>query len=93
MSNSFFISSGAHQTSFYDWDTGKLRPPTSKDLVDLIKLCDALDTVGSAPVVPLDVPIQLQLILMHKTSYEYSRYKCNDIYEHMDKPTIECANY
>jgi len=89
----WIISSGAHQTSFYDWDTGKLRPPTSKDLVDLIKLCDALDTVGSAPVVPLDVPIQLQLILMHKISYEYSRYKCNDIYEHMDKPTIECANY
>jgi trimethylamine--corrinoid protein Co-methyltransferase len=44
-------------------------------------------------VVPLDVPIHLQIILMHKVCYEYSRYRCNDIYEHMDKPTAVCADY
>jgi len=91
--NNWIISAGAHQTSYYDLDTGQLRSPTSEDLVDLIKLGDALDTVGSAPVVPLDVPIHLQIILMHKIAWEYSRYRCNDIYEHMDKPTTESANY
>lgn len=90
--DNWIISAGAHQTAFYDWDTGKLREPTSKDLVDLIKLGDALDTVGSAPVVPLDVPVHLQHILMHKISYENSRFRCNDIFEHMDKPSFECAN-
>jgi trimethylamine:corrinoid methyltransferase-like protein len=82
--DNWIMSAGAHQTSFYDWDTGELRPPSTDDLVDLIKLGDALDTVGSAPVVPLDVPIQLQTILMHKIAWENSRYRCNDIYEHMD---------
>ncbi len=87
------VDAGAHQTSLYDLDTGKLRPPSAQDLIDLTKLGDALETVGSAPVVPLDVPVHLQIILMHKISYEYSRYRCNDIYEHMDKPTPECADY
>ncbi len=91
--DNWIISAGAHQTAFYDWDSGKLREATSRDLVDLIKLGDALDTVGSAPVVPLDAPVHLQHILMHKIAYEYSRYRCNDIYEHMDKPSFECANY
>jgi trimethylamine--corrinoid protein Co-methyltransferase len=91
--NNWIISAGAHQTALYDWDTGKLREPTTADLVDLIKLGDALDTVGSAPVVPMDVPVHLQHILMHKVAYEHSRYRCNDIFEHMDKPTHECAQY
>lgn len=91
--DNWIISAGAHQTACYDLDTGKLRESNSKDLINFIKLGDALNTVGSAPVVPLDVPIQLQLILMFKVAYENSRYRCNDIYEHMDKPTIECANY
>jgi trimethylamine--corrinoid protein Co-methyltransferase len=91
--DSWVIDAGAHQMTCYDLRTRKLRQPTTKDLIDLTKLGDALDTVGSAPVVPLDVPIHLQLILMHKISYEYSRYRCNDIFEHMDKPTPQCADY
>lgn len=91
--DSWIIDAGAHQTSYYDLDTRKLRAPTTKDLIDLTILGDALDAVGSAPVVPLDVPIHLQILLMHKISYEYSRFRCNDIYEHMDKPTPECADY
>jgi trimethylamine--corrinoid protein Co-methyltransferase len=87
------IDAGAHQTNYYDLGTKKVRHPTTLDLIDLTKLGDALDTVGSAPVVPLDVPIHLQILLMHKVSYEYSRFRCNDIYEHMDKPTPECADY
>ena len=87
------VAAGAHQTLYDDLDTRKLRPPTTQDLIDLTKLGDALNTVGSAPVVPMDVPPYLQLILMHKISYEHSRFRCNDIYEHMDKPTPACADY
>jgi trimethylamine--corrinoid protein Co-methyltransferase len=91
--DTWVIDAGAHQTNCYDLATKEVRQTTEQDLVDFTKLGDALDTVGSAPVVPLDVPIHLQILLMHKVSYEYSRFRCNDIYEHMDKPTPECADY
>ena len=91
--NNWIISAGAAQLMYYDPGTGVLRKPLSQDLVDLIKLGDALDTSGSAPVVPSDIPNHLQHIFMYKISYEYSRYRGNDIYEHMDKPTVECAEY
>jgi trimethylamine--corrinoid protein Co-methyltransferase len=87
------VSSGVNQTKYHDLDTGEIREPLEKDLIELTKLCDSLDTVGAAPVKPMDVPVYLQEILMHKISYEYSRYKCNDIFEIMDKSTVECANY
>jgi trimethylamine--corrinoid protein Co-methyltransferase len=90
---SWVISSGVNQTKYYDLDTKKIRDPNTADLVDLTRLCDTLGTVGAAPVKPLDVPVHLHEILMHKVSYEYSRYKCNDIYDIMDKSTTECANY
>jgi len=92
-SNNWIVSSGVNQTKYYDLDTGEIREPTKKDLIDLTKLCDVLGTVGAAPVKPMDEPVHLQEILMHKISYEYSRYKCNDIYEIMDKSTVECAQY
>jgi trimethylamine--corrinoid protein Co-methyltransferase len=92
-SNNWIISAGAHQTKVYDLDTGELRETTLKDLVDLVKLGDALDTVGSAPVVPLDAPYYLQEILMHKIAWEYSRYRANDMFEHDPKPTVEAARY
>ncbi len=87
------VDAGAHQTLYYDLDSRQIRPPTTQDLIELTKLGDAFDMVGSAPVVPMDVPPHLQHILMHKVSYEHSRFRCNDIYEHMDKPTCECAEY
>lgn len=90
----WIISAGAHQTACYDLDNmGKIKEAETDDLIKFIKLGDALDTVGSAPVVPLDVPAHLQHILMHKIAYENSRRRCNDIYEHMDKPSYECAMY
>ena len=53
----WIISAGAHQTACYDLDNiGRLKEAETKDLINFIKLGDALDTVGSAPVVPLDVP-------------------------------------
>ena len=87
------LSAGAHQTAVYDLDTGEFREPSTRDLIDLIKLGDALDTSGSAPVVPLDVPDHLKHIMMYKAAFEHSRFRCNDIYEHQDKPTYECAQY
>jgi trimethylamine--corrinoid protein Co-methyltransferase len=87
------MSAGAHQTNCYGLDSGSLRLPTTQDLIDFLKLGDALDTVGSSPVIPMDVPVHLQHILMHKLAYEHTRYRCNDIYEHMDKPSYECAMY
>lgn len=91
--NNWVISAGAHQTKYFDLDTRKIRETTLKDLVDLIKLGDSLDTVGSAPVVPLDQPTHLQEILMHKVAYENSRFRANDMFEHDPKPTVEAAKY
>jgi len=91
--DNWIVSAGAHQTKIFDLDTGEIRETTLRDLKDMIKLGDALDTVGSAPVVPLDLPYYLQEILMHKTAWEYSRYRANDMFEHDPKPTVECAQY
>ena len=91
--NEWLIDAGAHQTKIYDLETGKLRETTLDDAIKLLKLGHTYGAVGSVPVVPLDYPIYLQEILMHKTAYEYTRRRCNDIYEHMDKQTIQCANY
>ena len=51
-------------------DILQLVRPTAGEVMfdgqDLTKLGDALDTVGSAPVVPMDVPPHLQLILIRR---------------------------
>ncbi len=91
--NNWIVSAGAHQTKLFDLDTGKVREATLNDLVDMIKLGDSFDTVGSAPLVPLDMPYYVQEILMHKIAWEHSRYRANDMFEHDPKPTVECANY
>jgi trimethylamine--corrinoid protein Co-methyltransferase len=87
------ISAGAHQPKMHDLETGVLRDTTLKDLIELIKIGDALDTVGSAPCVPLDVPIHLQEILMHKVAWENSRRRANDMFEHDPKPNVRIAQY
>jgi trimethylamine--corrinoid protein Co-methyltransferase len=87
------ISAGAHQPKMHDLDTGVLRETTLKDLKDLIKIGDALNTVGSAPCVPLDVPIHLQEIQMHKVAWENSRRRANDMFEHDPQPNVRIAEY
>jgi trimethylamine--corrinoid protein Co-methyltransferase len=87
------ISAGAHQPKMHDLDTGVLRDTTLRDLKDLIKIGDALDTVGSAPCVPLDVPVHLQEIQMHKVAWENSRRRANDMFEHDPKPNVNVAQY
>ena len=91
--DSWIISAGAHQTKIFDLETGILREAKLSDLVDMIKLGDALDTIGSAPLVPLDVPLYMVEIYMHKTAYEFSRFRANDMFEHDPRPTVEAANY
>jgi len=87
------ISAGAHQPKMHDLDSGVLRETTLKDLKDLVKIGDALNTVGSAPCVPLDAPIHLQEILMHKVAWENSRRRANDMFEHDPKPNVRIAQY
>ena len=91
--NNWIVSAGAHQTKLFDLDSAVIRDATLSDLVDMIKLGDALNTVGSAPLVPLDVPYYVTEILMHKIAWEHSRYRANDMFEHDPKPTVESANY
>lgn len=91
--DNWVISAGAHQTKIFDLETKKVRETRMQDLIDMIKLGDALDTVGSAPVVPLDVPPYLATILMHKTAFEYSRFRANDMFEHDPKPNKVAAKY
>ena len=91
--DSWVVSAGAHQTKIFDLETRKVRETTMQDLIKMIKLGDALDTVGSAPLVPLDVPPYIAEILMHKTAYENSRFRANDMFEHDPKPNPVCAKY
>lgn len=88
-----FILGGAHIDTLYDIYTGKLKSSTAEDLVNLTKLSDYLNVTGSAPVRPLDIPVHLQEIMMYKISWENSRIKGNDIFEHNPKSTVRCANY
>jgi trimethylamine--corrinoid protein Co-methyltransferase len=87
------ISAGAHQPKMHDLENGALRETTLKDLRDLVKIGDALNTVGSAPCVPMDAPIHLQEILMHKVAWENSRRRANDMFEHDPKPNLRIAEY
>ena len=91
--DNWVISAGAHQTKIFDLETRKIRETSLHDLIDMIKLGDALDTVGSAPVVPLDVPIHIAEILMHKIAFQYSRFRANDMFEHDPKPNAVAARY
>jgi trimethylamine:corrinoid methyltransferase-like protein len=58
-----------------DMDSGAYRPGTLRDMVDAVKLCEALGIEGRkicAPVVPSDVPPHLQCLAMGKESWKYS---------------------
>ena len=91
--DNYIMSAGAHQTLLYDLETGQSRKTTLSDLIDMVKLEDSFNAVGSSPVVPLDQPPYLREILMYRIPYEYSIHKTNDLFEHNPKSTFECANY
>ena len=58
--NNWIISSGANQTRYYDLNTGKNKEPTLDDVIELTKLCDSMNTVGAAPLIPFNQPQHLQ---------------------------------
>ncbi|MCL5771589.1 MAG: trimethylamine methyltransferase family protein [Actinobacteria bacterium] len=91
--NDYIIVGGAHQDKIYDIYSGNLRKATYDDLLKLTRICDHLNVTGSAPVRPMDKPTYLQEILMYKASWEYSRNKGNNIFEHNPKSTVESAKY
>ena len=69
----FKITAGAYELNVTDLETGKIRPSTYSDLVDLLKLCDSYGLEGCAPAMPLDLPVPLQEIAMYKACFEHSR--------------------
>jgi len=73
------VIAGAYIKNVLDPETNEIRPATKKDLVDYTKLCDAYGFYGPPCVKPNDVPLEMQRILMYKTSYEYSRVHAHGI--------------
>jgi trimethylamine:corrinoid methyltransferase-like protein len=73
------IVAGAYIKNVIDPETDKIRPATLQDLVDYTKLCDSYGFYGPPCVRPNDAPVELQRILMYKTSYEYSRVHAHGI--------------
>ena len=69
---SFEVLSGAYSMNILDMDTNKIRVPVYKDLIEMIKLTDAMDMSVIAPVTPSDVPVPLQSPVMFKAAWENS---------------------
>ncbi len=67
------ISSGCYCLNTLDLD-GQLRPATSADLVDTIKLADGLGMRGEVPVEPGGIPPKLRQVLMTKACWQHSRH-------------------
>jgi trimethylamine--corrinoid protein Co-methyltransferase len=73
------IVAGAYIKNVIDPETDKIRPATLQDLIDCTKLCDSYGFYGPPCVRPNDAPVEIQRILMYKTSYEYSRVHAHGI--------------
>ena len=73
------VIAGAYIKNVLDPETNKIRPALTKDLVDYTKLCDVYGFYGPPTVKPNDVPLEMQRIMMYKTSYEYSRVHAHGI--------------
>ena len=91
--DNFTIITGTAGPMIKDSTTGNTRFATSKDLINITKLEDSLAITGTASVRPNDIPKHLQEIFIHKSLWENSRYKGNDIFEHNYKSTIPCCKY
>ncbi len=83
--DNLLMITGNMNPTIKDAATGKPRYATSEDLIKITKLEDSLGVTGTASVKPSDIPKHLQEIYMHKTVWENSRYKGNDIFEHISR--------
>ena len=79
--DSFGMVSGAYIKEFIDLENGSNRPANMQDLIDCTKLCEAYGLYGPPCVRPNEEPVELQRLLMYKTSYEYSRTKGHGIFD------------
>ncbi|MEN6545135.1 MAG: trimethylamine methyltransferase family protein [Armatimonadia bacterium] len=71
----FDIVSGAYCLNVTDLQDGRIRPATHADLYDLTKLADSYGMLGSAPVLPRDLPGPLQEIALQKAVFEVAPRK------------------
>lgn len=90
ISNDFKMAGGYHCSNILDMDSGKIRIPTTKDLIKMVKLLDALGIEGGAPVVIRDIPKKLEALTAFKICWENS-YKISG-YEIWSVEELKCIN-
>ncbi|MDP6380658.1 MAG: trimethylamine methyltransferase family protein, partial [Phycisphaerae bacterium] len=66
------IRAGVYCLNILDMDTQKVRPATSRDLVDMVKLADATGMGGETQLDPQDIPPGLREVAMCKICWENS---------------------
>ncbi len=54
--DAWLMDAGVHHTTYCDLNSMKLRKPTSRNFINMTKLGDILDTIGSAAVIRLTYP-------------------------------------
>lgn len=90
----YIINQGAYELNVLDTNTDKIRPATTDDLVDMVKLADSYGMYGSSPVRLTDIKsTQLQEITMYKLCWENSSRISNSIFEANEKSSLRAAEY
>ena len=65
--------SGGYAQNILDIDTGEVRKPTGKDLIEMTKLADSLGMSVISSVVPMDIPASVREIFMSKTVWQNAK--------------------
>ncbi len=90
----YIINSGAYELNILDIDSNKIRPPLTKDLIEMVKLAGSYGMYGSAPVRPSDIKSdELQEIAMYKYCWENSPHIASSIFEANPKSSVKAAEY
>lgn len=90
----YLINGGAYELNIIDIDTGKMRSPVTRDLIEMVKLMDSYGMYGSAPVRPADIwPNELQEIAMYRYCWENSLRIANSCFEANEKSSLKVAEY
>jgi len=90
----YLINGGAYELNIIDIESGSIRQPLTKDLIEMVKLMDSYGMFGSAPVRPSDIKHnELQEIAMYKYCWENSPRIANSIFEANEKSTLRVAEY
>ncbi|MCL5985662.1 MAG: trimethylamine methyltransferase family protein [Actinobacteria bacterium] len=90
----YLINQGAYEMNVLDLETGEIRPSTTKDLVEMVKLSDSYGMYGSSPVRPQDIKsTELQEVTMYKLCWENGPRISNSIFEANEKSSVRVAEY